>query len=102
MQWLDKLSIRTKLTLITVFICMLSLFLACVVLISFDNHAYRLQKSKDIAVQAEILATRMVASLEFDDPAAAQEYLKPLFINPDIIAAAVYTQEGKQFASYSR
>lgn len=102
MQWLDKLPIRTKLTLITVFICVLSLFLASIVLISFDNHAYRLQKSKDVTVQAEILASRMVASLEFDDQAAAQEYLKPLFINPDVIAAAVYTQEGKLFASYTR
>lgn len=102
MQWLDQLPIRTKLTLITVFSCMLSLFLASVVLISYDNHIYRLQKSKDITVQAEILTARMVASLEFDDPIAAKEYLSPLSINPDVVAAAVYTQQGKLFASYTR
>ncbi len=101
-RWLDKLPIRTKLTLITVFSCSLSLFLASIVMISYDNHTYRIQKSKEIAAQAEILATRMVASLEFDDPTAAQEYLIPFSINPEIASAAVYTAKGKKFANYSR
>lgn len=102
MNWLDRLPIRAKLTLITVFSCTLSLFLASAVMISYDNHTYRVQKQKEIAAQAEILATRMVASLEFEDPAAAQEYLNPFSLNPEIAAAAVYTAQGKMFAKYSR
>ncbi|HSI43941.1 MAG TPA: CHASE sensor domain-containing protein [Methylotenera sp.] len=102
MNWLDRLPIRTKLTLITVLICTLSLFLASAVMVTYDNHTYRVQKQKEVAAQAEILATRMVASLEFDDPNAAQEYLNPFSLNPEIAAAAVYTAKGKMFASYSR
>lgn len=102
MQWLDKLPIRTKLTLITVLSCSLALLLASVVLVTYDNHTYRKQKAKEISSQVEILATRMVASLEFDDPEAARQYLNPLSINPEITAAAVYTAQGKQFASYYR
>lgn len=102
MHWLDRLPIRTKLTLITVFSCTLSLFLASTVMITYDNHTYRVQKQKEIAAQADILATRMVASLEFEDPTAAQEYLNPFALNPEIAAAAVYTAQGNKFASYSR
>lgn len=102
MHWLDRLPIRTKLTLITVFSCTLSLLLASTVMITYDNHTYRVQKEKEITAQAEILATRMVASLEFEDPTAAQEYLNPFALNPEIAAAAVYTVQGKMFASYSR
>ncbi|MBA3695245.1 MAG: PAS domain S-box protein [Methylotenera sp.] len=102
MKWLDNLPIRTKLTFITVLSCTISLFLASTVMITYDNHTYRKQKQKEITAQAEILATRMVASLEFEDPAAAQEYLNPFAINPEIAAAAVYTAKGKLFASYSR
>ena len=71
-------------------------------MIAYDNHTYRIQKQKEVAAQSEILATRMVASLEFDDPAAAQEYLNPFALNPEIAAAAVYTAQGNKFASYSR
>ncbi len=101
MSWLDRLPIRSKLLLLKVFTSTLSLFLASVVIITYDNHTYRIQKQKEMAVQAEILATRMVASLEFDDPKAAQEYLNPLALNPEIAAAAVYTAQGKKFASFS-
>lgn len=102
MSWLDRLPIRSKLLLLKVFTSTLSLFLASVVIITYDYHTYRVQKQKEIKVQAEILATRMVASLEFDDPTAAQEYLNPLALNPEIAAAAVYTAQGNKFASYSR
>lgn len=102
MSWLDRLPIRSKLLLLKVFTSTLSLFLASVVIITYDYHTYRIQKQKEITVQAEILATRMVASLEFDDPTAAQEYLNPLALNPEIAAAAVYTAQGNKFASYSR
>ncbi len=102
MRWLNNLSIRTRLTLITVLTCTIALLLSSVIIIAYDNYAYRTQKAGEISAQAGLLAARMIASLEFDDRKAAQEYLNAIAANPEITAAAAYTSNGLLFASYSR
>lgn len=101
MRGLPELHIRTKLMFVTVLICTIALMLAGTVIIAYDNFTYRAQKTKDVSVQAEILAARMAASLEFYDRQAAREYLNPLANNPEIAAAAVYTSDGSLFADYT-
>lgn len=102
MRWLVNLSIRTRLTLTTVLTCTIALLLASVIIIAYDNYAYRTQKAGEISAQASLLAARMIASLEFDDRKAAQEYLSAIAVNPEITSAAAYTSNGSLFASYSR
>lgn len=102
MRWLNNLSIRTRLTLITVLTCTIALLLSSVIIIAYDNYAYRTEKAGEISAQAGLLAARMIASLEFDDRKAAQEYLNAIAANPEITAAAAYTSNGLLFASYSR
>src|SRR5690606_27379122 len=101
-QGLTQLRIRTKLTIIIVMTCAIALSLAGVVIIAYDNYTYSNQKEISLSAQAKILASGMVASLEFEDTVAAQEYLKPFASNPQIVVAAVYKADGTPFAGYSR
>jgi PAS domain S-box-containing protein len=101
MSWLAETQIRNKLTLIIILTSTIALLLASVIIITYDNYTYREQKAKEVAVQAEILATGMVASLEFEDHRSAQAYLDPLATNPEILVAAVYTSNGLLFANYA-
>ena len=99
---LTELPIRTKLTVISILTCTIAMFLAGVIIVTYDNYFYHTQKVGELTAQAKILAAGMSASLEFDDQRAAQDYLDPLAANPDISAGAVYRMNGVLFASYSR
>jgi methyl-accepting chemotaxis protein len=100
MRWLANIPIRGKLILVTVLASAVALLLAGSIIVTYDSLAYRTQKTREISVQAEILATSVTASLVFSDPVAAQEYLRPLEANPEIAAAGVYAADSSIFASY--
>jgi methyl-accepting chemotaxis protein len=102
MHWLTNLPIRGKLMAVTVLAIAIALLLAGSITIIYDVLAYRTQKTREISVQAEVLAASVTASLEFKDPRAGQEYLNALQANSEIVAAGVYAADGSIFASYSR
>lgn len=102
MHWLINIPIRRKLILITVLATAISLLLATSILVTYDILAYRAQKLRDVAVQADILAASVAPSLVFNDPKAGREYLNALQASPEILVAAIYTAEGKLFTSYAR
>ncbi|MGZ8186958.1 MAG: CHASE sensor domain-containing protein, partial [Methylobacter sp.] len=102
MNWLADLCIRAKLALVTVLTSAISLLLASAIIIAYDNYAYHAQKTGEISAQAGVIAASVNASLEFNDPKAAQEYLTPLEANPTVLAAGVYALDGSLFADYSR
>lgn len=102
MHWLSELPIRTKIAIICVLICMLAVLLASAVIVGYDNYKYRTQQAGEVSAQAEILVSGMLAPLEFQDSATAQEYLNSLEANRAITAGAVYEADGTLFASYSR
>ena len=102
MHWLAGQRIRVKLTLINVLTCTIALLLAGAINVAYNYYAYRAQKVGEITAQAELLAAAVIASLEFDDPKAAQEHLNPLAVNSEIVTAAVYTTKGLLFAKYTR
>jgi methyl-accepting chemotaxis protein len=102
MRKLTDIPIRGKLMLITVLAIAIALLLAGLIMVAYENLTYRDQKTREISVQAEILAASVTASLAFNDSKAAQEYLAALEANPEITAAGVYGANGALFASYAR
>ncbi|MGJ0535048.1 MAG: methyl-accepting chemotaxis protein [Methylocystis sp.] len=100
MNRLLNIPIGRKLTLITVLASAIALLLAGVIIVAYDSVAYRTQQRQDVAVRANIVASNVSAALVFGDPKAAQEYLQALRSNPDIKAAAVYTDQGELFTQY--
>jgi signal transduction histidine kinase len=79
-----------------------ALVVAGLLMAYYNERAYREQKIKETVVQAEILASSVVAALAFNDRAAAREYLSALAADPELLMAAVYAPDGSIFASYSR
>lgn len=99
---LDELPIKLKIVIISILTCLIALLLAGGVIALYDNYLYQQRKTEEISAQAEIIASSMSATLEFDDQAAAQEYLAPLVSNSQILVGAVYDKNGTLFASYAR
>lgn len=102
MRWLTNIPIRGKLMSVTALTIAIALLLAGTTVIVYDSLIYKTQKAREISVQAKILAASVVASLEFKDTKAGQEYLNALEANSEIMAAGVYAADGSVFASYSR
>jgi methyl-accepting chemotaxis protein len=102
MSKLKDIPIRIKLMMVTVLASAIALLLAGSIIVAYENLTYRDQKVKEIAVQSQILAESVAASLEFSDPKSAQEYLNALRANSEIYTAGVYDMQGTLFASYVR
>lgn len=102
LRWLVDIPIRRKLLLITVVANTVALLLAASAIVAYEIYSYREQRSDETAVQAQLLAARVVAALEFNDRRAAQEYLNASRADPDIRVAAVYGADGLPLAAFHR
>jgi signal transduction histidine kinase/ActR/RegA family two-component response regulator len=80
----------------------LALLAGAVAVAWYLDRTYRAEKTAEVSVQAEILASTVTAALAFSDQQAGQEYVKALAINPEVVAAAVYDASGKVFVSFNR
>ena len=79
----------------------LLLVLVGVVIVLYNEQAYREAKTQQVEAQSRILASTVTAALAFDDRKAAQEAVNALAVDPQIRAAAVYDAHGELFASYT-
>lgn len=93
-------SIKRKITLLILVTTLVALFLAGLALLIYDARAYKIAWTNDLATQSDILARASAAALIFHDEEAAQENLSLLRVRPNILAGAIYTADGKLFASY--
>jgi len=100
--WLSAISLRLKLTLVTILAITVTLVIAGAIMGAYDARTYESQKVGAITSEAEILAASLPAALTFSDYAAATEYLNATQANPEIVAAGVYDADGKLVASYRR
>src|SRR5947199_7059250 len=97
---LQNLSIKRKLMLITMLTSSLALVLSSVSFLIYDLMSFRRQLSQDLMTQAEIIGFNSGAAMAFKDEAAATATLSALKAKDDIVAAALYSPEGKMFAHY--
>jgi signal transduction histidine kinase/CheY-like chemotaxis protein len=95
-------SIRLKLMLIVLFTSLAALLFASVVLVVYDVRTHRESWSRDLAIQAEIVGRTSAPAIVFLDTLTAHQSLAALSIRPEVQSAAVYTSDGRIFASYSK
>ena len=88
--------------LITIVTSSLALLLASVGFVAYDLTAFQARMSHDLMTQAEIIGSNSTAALAFQDEAAVTEILSALRAKDEIDAAAVYTPDGRIFATYRR
>jgi PAS domain S-box-containing protein len=97
-----NISIQRKLTLIITLTSLMALALAGAVLgIYLQNHT-RVAQIQDLIVQARLIGQSSTGALMNDDPTAVKLLLDSLKVDRSILAARIYDQMGRPFASYVR
>ena len=99
---LQNLSIKRKLTLITMLTSSIALILSSVSFLIYDLVSFRHLLSQDLMTQAQIIGYNSAGAMEFKDEPAATATLSAFTAKEDIVTAALYKPDGKIFARYSR
>jgi len=97
-----NLSIKRKLILMTMLTSSLALLFSSVSFLIYDLISFRHLLTQDLATQAEIIGYNSAAAIAFKDEPAASATLSALTAKGDIVAAALYSPQGKLFAHYFR
>src|SRR5882757_8904594 len=98
MRWINDLSIRWKLGLITIITAAIASLFAGTAVTMYTTNDYSAQKTQEVVVQARVLAASLAAPLVFSDEDATQEYLDALSASQEIAAAGAYDADGTLFA----
>ena len=99
---LQNLSIKRKLTLITMLTSSIALILSAASFLIYDLVSFRNLLRQDLMTQAEIIGYNSAGAMEFKDEPAATATLSALTAKEDIVAAVLYSRDGKMFAHYFR
>jgi signal transduction histidine kinase len=97
---LRDLSIKSKLTAITVIVSTIAISLASMSFVVDEFLAYKNKMVRDLSSLSEAIGINCTAALIFQDQKSAQETLSALKATPSIISASVYTKEGLLFAKF--
>jgi len=81
---------------------LLLLLIAGVAIGLLSERALKNQMASEAGAQADLLASAVSGALAFDDRVAAQEYVNAVQVNPNVLAAAVYDENNRLVASYTR
>jgi PAS domain S-box-containing protein len=94
--------VRVKLRLIILIISGLAVTAACAIFVAYQWFASRNVLMSRLEVMATIVGDQSIAALEFDQAPQAVNILRSLKAEKPLILAAIYTREGRLFASYLR
>jgi PAS domain S-box-containing protein len=100
MNLFRNISIKNKVTIITMSACMIVLLL---LLVSFTLLEFVLSRNalvEKMAALAEVIEINSTAALTFNDMKSAEATLGSLNAEPEIMVAAIYTKKGDLFALY--
>jgi two-component system cell cycle sensor histidine kinase/response regulator CckA len=102
MAILQNLSIRNKVTIISMLTCIIVLFLTLLTFIIIELTISRRALVEQAATLAEVIGINSTAPLTFNDKKSARETLAALAAESEIEVAAIYARDGKLFAQYLR
>ena len=94
--------IQRKLLLITLATTVASLVLVMAGIGAYEVATYRDRLAREMTEESSFIAANSAPTLAFDDAQTAQEILDTLRGSPAVAAAALYTMDGRMFASYVR
>ncbi len=100
MRAFHDLSIRQKLTVMSVFASGTALLLACAAFLTYELFAYREGMIRMLSVRASIIGTNSASAILFNDEASATETLAALKDDPHIVSAGIYKRDNQAFATY--
>ena len=95
-------SVSGKLMLVVLLTTAIALLVAGTALVFHDLRENRQAWAADLASEGSILGLSTAPALAFDDHQAAEQNLAALQARPSIRAAALYTPDGRLYASYAQ
>jgi len=101
MRKLRDIPLKSKLTVITMITSCSALLLACIAFVSFGSVDYYNSLVDELRNKADIIGYNSSAALSFNDHGSAEGLLSSFGADHDIVAVALYDNEGKVFAKYS-
>ena len=99
-DYFRDIPIRFKLSIIIILAIGFALLIAGSAVLVYESRTFEPRSLEKMGNQADILAEVLIPSLQFQDSAAAVDYLGTLRYWKEIKAAAVYDMEGRFFAGY--
>jgi signal transduction histidine kinase len=97
-----NISVKNKVTVVTVITCMAALVVASGLLFQFEMGQFRKRFTADIDSIKQITGIYSSGALAFQDLKTAQEILDGLKSQPNILAACIEDQDGKVFAQVGK
>jgi PAS domain S-box-containing protein len=97
-----NISIRRKQVLIIMLTTTVALLLACSAFVFYDIVDFRAEMVERISGIAEVIADHSEASLDFSDPKTAEQTLRALGTESEVVSGCIYDRDGHVFAEYSR
>ena len=102
MKLLRDLSIKRKLTLITMTASIVALILACAVFLVEEVFSARASMVRSLTILADVIGANSTVALAFDVPEEGETTLSALRAESHIVAAGIYKADGQMFATYVR
>ncbi|MDP3857922.1 MAG: methyl-accepting chemotaxis protein [Stagnimonas sp.] len=97
---LRDISIKRKLSLLSMLTSSVALLLAGAAFVGYDIMTTKQSIAMSNQITARMIADSSAAALSFSDAALAEQALKALGADPNIVEAAIYDKDGKVFATY--
>ncbi len=97
-----KLSIKNKLIAIVTATSTMALLMACLAFAGYELITRRVALAREMATLAEIVSEGSAAALARNDNRSAYETLAALKAEPHIVAACLYTRDGRIFVRHVR
>lgn len=100
MSWFSNISIRTKISLIVMSICFITLTFIAVAIILSSHSAAERALAQRMEIIAEAVSQNISAAVIFNDTEAAQDILRAYSAEKNIISAQVFDLDDNLIASY--
>jgi signal transduction histidine kinase/CheY-like chemotaxis protein len=102
MKAFRDISIKRKLVGIIMLTSTVALMLAGCTFLAYELITYRATATQQLTTLAQIVGESSTAALAFEDRPAAGETLAALRAEPNLVAACIYTRDGRPFATFLR
>jgi len=98
---LKNLTISRRLTWLNALVSASALLLACLAFLTYDQVTFKRSLLHNLSAQAQVVGLNSISALVFNDPDSANTTLSALRSSPSILAASIFTSDGRLFASYA-
>jgi signal transduction histidine kinase len=98
----QETTITQKLTRMNMLVSGAALLMACATFVTYDLFTFREAIVGNLSIQARVAGSNSVTALVFNDSHTAENTLSALKAAPNIVAAGIYSLDGRIFAAYRR